>query len=187
MENEDLEELLEFEDLEFEDLEFEDLELLEDENTEAEELKTIDRYFDQCFKDNPTNVKFSEYNLDQSIQGEQVPTIALVNYIYKKALQENVKEIRVIPLRSEILIRFNQGSGFYKPFEKQTLRDRQTFCVIESIANIIRLNAGMEMLARNKPVVGNMLLIYFGKRKQVVIHTLPSTYGTSLSLSLKDG
>jgi len=59
--------------------------------------------------------------------------------------------------------------------------------LIEPIANIIRLKAGMEKLARNKPVVGKMLLIYHEKRKEVVIHTLSSTYGTSLSLFLKDG
>jgi hypothetical protein len=43
----------------------EDLELLEDEDPEIEELKTVDRYFDECLKDNPTNVKFFEYNLEQ--------------------------------------------------------------------------------------------------------------------------
>ena len=163
-------------------MENEDLELLGDEDSEVEELKTIDRYFDQYLKDNPANVKFIEYNLEQSIRGQNVPTIQLVNKFILKALQENATEIRIIPLKSGILVRFNQGSGFYKSFETELPLN-----LIEPIANIIRLNAGMEKLARNKPVVGKMLLIYHEKRKEVVIHTLPSTYGTSLSLSLKDG
>jgi len=159
----------------------EDLKLLEDENPEIEELKTIDLYFDECLKDNPINVKFSEYNLDQSMQGENLPTITLVNKFILKALQENAKEIRLIPLQDGILVRFNQGLGFYKPFETNF-----PVKLIHPIANIIRLNAGMSMLARDKPVIGKMRLIYQDKRREVVIHTFPSTDGESLSLCFKD-
>ena len=174
MENEDLKITINFEDLEFEDLEEED-------ELEVEDLKTIDQYFDQRLKDSPINVKVSEYNLEQAMQGDNAPTISLANKFLLKAIQENVNEVRIMPLGSEMIVHFNQGEGFYKPFETNF-----AVKIIHPIVNIIRLNAGMGMLARDKPVIGKMRLIYQDKRKEVVIHTFPSTHGESLSLCFKD-
>ncbi|BFM38691.1 hypothetical protein [Synechocystis sp. LKSZ1] len=159
----------------------ENLDFLEDPFLDQEAVSAIDNYFDQLLTDYPTGIKPGEYNLEASMGKDNVPTIQLVNNILFKALQKEAQELRIIPLKREILIRANQGTGFY-----ELLNTKLPVLLIESIVNIIRLNAGMEKLAKNKPVVGKMLLIHKDTVKEVVIRTLPGTHGTSLSLSFQN-
>jgi len=155
-------------------------ELFEDQSLEQDEVSEIDQYFDKYLTDDPTDLKPGEYNLEESMRRESTPTIQLVNKILLTALQENAKELRIIPLASEILVRSNQGAGFYN-----LLNTKLPLPLIEPLVNILRLNAGMEKLARNKPVVGKMRLLYQNTVQEAVVRTLPGPHGTSLSLSFR--
>jgi|GEM_PF-3832963 type II secretory ATPase GspE/PulE/Tfp pilus assembly ATPase PilB-like protein len=175
-----------------------------DEQSDRETLKLVDRYFNQCSLTEMTKPSVPDYSvypiraLDPSIDLKDklelrpapvsvAPIVEFVNKMLSMAIHQRTQEVRLVPLSTQTLIRFNRGNGFYKPFQSPF-----SSVIMGAIGNRIRLIAGMTLMARNKPVMGKIRLrlrdtqdtqdIQEDKQFMVIVYTYPSTYGESLML-----
>lgn len=177
------------------DLDDEDKNSQRDEQADQETLKSVDQFFEQCSLANTEVIKPTDYRIrlldpDIYIKGEEweslcypsvSPIIKFVNKILSRAIQQRTQEVRLVPLSTQTLIRFNRGQGFYEPFDPPFSQ-----VIMGAVANRIRLIANMSLMARNKPVMGKIRLRFQeaeqDKQTIVIVYTYPSRYGESLML-----
>jgi type II secretory ATPase GspE/PulE/Tfp pilus assembly ATPase PilB-like protein len=170
----------------------------QDKQADQTTLKRVDQYFNQCslaktkvpksttdYPVYPIRLLDPDINLEDAWESLRSPPVApiveFVNKILSRAIQQRTQEVRLVPLSTRTLIRFNRGNSFYKPFESPFPQ-----VIMGAMANRIRLIAGMTLMARNKPVMGKIRLRFQEDQQEkqsiVIVYTCPSTYGESLML-----
>lgn len=170
----------------------------DDSHADQNLLKSIDRYFDQCAQTDTQGLKPVDYRFrlaepdiymkDESFTPriDVAPVITFVNKVFSRILQHRAQEARLVPLSSQILIRFNRGAGFYEPFPQLQLPPH----LMSALANRIRLVGGMALMARNQPVFGTIRLRSTTEadpqeqQSVFLIYTYPSPHGESMLLKI---
>ena len=138
--------------------------------------------------ENLDNIDLEEYeyyferDLDKYLKSAEIaPVINIVNKILSKALQEGISDIHVEPQEKYLRIRFRKDGvlrpAFNKPFPKR---------ISPTVAARFKIMADLDIAERRLPQNGKIRRMYYGRKVDFRVSTLPSRYGEKIVLRILD-
>lgn len=123
----------------------------------------------------------SDVNLDEALDdADAAPTIALVNKILVKALQEGVSDIHIEPQEEYLRIRFRKDGVLREAFDSLPKK------IIPSVTARFKIIAKLDIAERRMPQDGRIRRIFDGRKVDFRVNTLPSRYGEKVVLRILD-